>query len=156
MKVRIFCILLVIACLGLIGSVQATGESSSPGISSPIQEVNPDQGLVEDLSTYITAQMQAAKVSGLSIAVVQGGEIVWVEGFGEANSITGKTVAGDTVFEAASISKAIAAYAALELVERGVLSLDEPVRQSLSQPWLPPSGLFFSVQAWRCYSQEGS
>ena len=48
-------------------------------------------------------------------------------------------MAGDTVFEAASISKVIAAYAALVLVERGVLSLDEPVHHYLSQPWLPPS-----------------
>ena len=48
-------------------------------------------------------------------------------------------MAGDTIFEVASISKAITAYAALGLVERGVLSLDEPVHQYLSQPWLPPS-----------------
>ncbi len=48
-------------------------------------------------------------------------------------------MAGDTVFEVASISKVIAAYAALGLVERGVLSLDEPVHHYLSQPWLPPS-----------------
>jgi carboxyl-terminal processing protease len=83
--------------------------------------------------------MQAANVPGLSIALIQEGEIVWVEGFGKANTITGKPVAGDTVFEAASISKAIAAYAAMVLVERGVLALDEPMHRYLSQPWLPPS-----------------
>jgi CubicO group peptidase (beta-lactamase class C family) len=48
-------------------------------------------------------------------------------------------VTGDTIFEVASISKTIAAYAALRLVEKGVLSLDEPIQDYLSQPWLPPS-----------------
>jgi CubicO group peptidase (beta-lactamase class C family) len=139
MKARILSILFTVACVGLMGPLQATGARSSLGVGLPIQEINPDQGLVEDLSTYIPAHMQAAKVPGLSIALIQEGRIVWVEGFGVTNSLTGKPVAGDTVFEAASISKAIAAYAALGLVERGVLSLDEPVHHYLSQPWLPPS-----------------
>jgi CubicO group peptidase (beta-lactamase class C family) len=139
MKIRILSILFMLACLGMIGPVQATGARSSSGIGAPIQATHPDQGLVEDLSTYIPAQMQAAKVPGLSIALIQEGKIVWVEGFGETNSITGKPVTGDTIFEVASISKPIAAYAALQLVERGTLALDEPVHQYLSQPWLPPS-----------------
>ena len=139
MKTRILSILFLVACMGLIGPVQAIGARSSSGVSSPIQEIFPDQALVEDLSTYIPAQMQAAKVPGLSIALIQEGEIVWVEGFGETNSITGKPVTGDTVFEVASISKVIAAYVALQLVERGTLTLDEPVHQYLAKPWLPPS-----------------
>jgi CubicO group peptidase (beta-lactamase class C family) len=138
MKVKIIAVLMV-ACLGLKGPVQATGALGSVGDHSPIQAIYPDQDLVEDLSTFIPAQMKAAKVPGLSIALIQEGEILWVEGFGVTNSLTGKPVAGDTVFEAASISKAITAYAALGLVERGVLSLDEPVHHYLSKPWLPPS-----------------
>ena len=138
MKVRMIAISLL-ACLGLIVPVQATEARSISGGPSPIQEIDLYQDLVEDLSTFITAQMQAAKVPGLSIALIQDGKISWVGGFGEANSITGKPVTGDTIFDVASISKAITAYAALSLVERGVLSLDEPVHQYLSQPWLPPS-----------------
>jgi CubicO group peptidase (beta-lactamase class C family) len=138
MKARMLAMFLL-ACLGLIGLAQATGARSIIGDSSPIQANNPDQVLVEDLSTYIPAQMKAAKVPGLSIALIRGGEIIWVDGFGKTNSLTGNLVAEDTVFEVASISKAIAAYAAMRLVERGVLSLDEPVHHYLSQPWLPPS-----------------
>ncbi len=138
MKVRMIAISLL-ACLGLIGPVQATQARSIPSGPSPIQEIDLYQDLVEDLSTYIPAQMLAAKVPGLSIALIQDGEISWVEGFGEANSFTRKPVTGDTIFDVASISKAITAYAVLGLVERGVLSLDEPVHQYLSQPWLPPS-----------------
>ena len=138
MKVRMIAISLL-ACLGLIGPVQATQARSTSGGPSPIQEIDLYQDLVGDLSTFITAQIQAAKVPGLSIALIQDGEISWVEGFGVTNSLTGKPVTGDTIFDVASISKAITAYAALRLVERGVLSLDEPVHQYLSRPWLPPS-----------------
>jgi CubicO group peptidase (beta-lactamase class C family) len=138
MKVRIIAIFML-ACLGLIGPVQATGATSRGSDRLPFQKINPDQVLVEDLSTYIPAQMQAANVPGLSIALIREGEIIWVKGFGVTNSITGKPVAGDTVFEAASIGKAIAAYAAMSLVERGVLTLDEPVNHFLSRPWLPTS-----------------
>lgn len=69
MKARIIAIFMA-ACLGLIGPVQATGARSSLAESSPIQEVHPDKGLVEDLSTFIPVQMQAAKVPGLSIALI--------------------------------------------------------------------------------------
>ena len=139
MKARILSIILLVACLGLVSPTPANGSRSSSGVGSPILETYPDQALVEDLSTYIPAHMQVAKVPGLSIALIQEGEIVWVEGFGKTNSITGKPVAGDTVFEVASISKVIAAYAALQLVEKGTLALDEPIHQYLSKPWLPAS-----------------
>jgi CubicO group peptidase (beta-lactamase class C family) len=138
MKVRIFSILIAV-CLGLIGPVQAAVPMSSSGSGMPNQEIYLDSGLVADLSTFITAEMQAAKVPGLSLALIQAGKISWEEGFGVTNSLTGSQVNADTVFEVASISKVITAYAALALVERGVLSLDEPVTQYLSQPWLPPS-----------------
>ena len=73
MKARIIAIIIVI-CLGLTGSVQALGAKSSSDAGLPIQEIYPDQDLVEDLSTFITAQMQAAKVPGLSIALIQEGQ----------------------------------------------------------------------------------
>lgn len=136
MKAKLSFVMLFSAILALQLSACESPSLASP---SPRPTLEPAQGLVEDLSAFIPAQMQAANVPGLSTALIQDGEIVWVEGFGKANTITGKPVAGDTVFEAASIGKAIAAYAALALVERGVLALDEPVHQYLSQPWLPPS-----------------
>jgi CubicO group peptidase (beta-lactamase class C family) len=129
-KKLVLSVLIVLATLTLAGG-------GSAGL--PIQELSPDQDMVQDLSVFITTHMQAAKVPGLSIALIEGGQIRRVEGFGVANSLTGKPVAGDTVFEVASISKVISAYAALALVERGALDLDVPVQQYLSRPWLPAS-----------------
>jgi CubicO group peptidase (beta-lactamase class C family) len=138
MKARIIAIILLIG-LGIMVPLKAAGASNIFDPDSPSQKIHTGQFQVEDLSAYIQAQMLAYKVPGLSIALIQEGEIVWVEGFGETNTLTGRPVAGDTVFEVASISKVIAAVAALSLVERGDLSLDEPVHNYLSRPWLPSS-----------------
>ena len=138
MKLRILSLLIVI-CLGLIYPVQAAGTSNSLGSASPDRGIQSVTGLVDDLSTFIPVEMQATKVPGLSITLIQEGKIVWSGGFGVSNTLTGSQVTEDTVFEVASISKVITAYATLVLVERGVLSLDEPVHAYLSRPWLPPS-----------------
>jgi CubicO group peptidase (beta-lactamase class C family) len=83
--------------------------------------------------------MREAGVPGLSIALVRDFEVVWSRGFGVKNIITGGDVTEGTVFEVASNSKVVTAYAALRLVDQGRISLDEPVAGYLSEPWLPPS-----------------
>jgi CubicO group peptidase (beta-lactamase class C family) len=44
----------------------------------------------------------------------------------------------DTLFEAASMSKAVFAYGVLQLVERGVIGLDRPLAGYHRPPYLPP------------------
>jgi CubicO group peptidase (beta-lactamase class C family) len=51
------------------------------------------------------------------------------------------TVSSDSLFQAASISKSMAAYAALRLVSRGILNLDAPVNDKLSS-WKIPQNDF--------------
>ena len=51
--------------------------------------------------------------------------------------ISGGPVDENTIFEAASFSKTLTAYAALKLVEKGELSLDEPLNKYLKQEYLP-------------------
>ena len=49
------------------------------------------------------------------------------------------------MFEVASIRKVVTAYTALCLVERGELSLDDPLNAYLTEPWLPPSDYADSI-----------
>jgi len=51
------------------------------------------------------------KVPGLSIAVIKNGKLAWAKGYGIANSETKKNVNTDTLFQAGSISKPVAALA---------------------------------------------
>src|SRR3546814_1260609 len=77
--------------------------------------------------------MERWKVPGLSVAVIDGCKIVDRHGFGVTRS-GGMEVQGDTLFQAASVTKPIAAFAALRLVDQGQLSLDSDVDAEL-QSW---------------------
>ena len=46
-----------------------------------------------------------------------GGRMVWTKGFGVANAETNEPVTDDSVYEAASLSKVVFAYAVLKLVD---------------------------------------
>jgi CubicO group peptidase (beta-lactamase class C family) len=99
----------------------------------------PPGRIVQDLSTFITEQLDNEGVPGLSVAVVRDGEIVWAHGFGVVNTLTRQPVTADSVFEVASHSKVVTAYAALRLVSAGKLELDAPLDRYLDAPLLPVS-----------------
>jgi CubicO group peptidase (beta-lactamase class C family) len=82
-------------------------------------------------------RMAAYHVPGVSIAVIHDGSIEWAQGFGVAQP-GGSPVTAETLFQAGSISKPVAAMAALHLVEQGKLTLDSDVNQSLTS-WTIPS-----------------
>jgi CubicO group peptidase (beta-lactamase class C family) len=71
--------------------------------------------------------MAANQVPGLSITLVRDAEIFWNHGFGLINNQTGEPVTGDTLFEAASLSKPLFAVAVLKLYQQGILDLDTPL-----------------------------
>ena len=68
----------------------------------------------------LSERMSQLHVLGLSIAVIHNGSIEWARGFGVKQQ-GGQPVDGDTVFQAGSISKPLAAMAALHLVQQGKL-----------------------------------
>ncbi|MEO0337756.1 MAG: serine hydrolase domain-containing protein [Bacteroidota bacterium] len=77
-------------------------------------------------------RMEKYNVPGISIAVVKDGKIYWALGYGIANTETGAYVDENTLFQAGSISKPIAALAALKLVQEGKMDLDENINSYLS------------------------
>ena len=72
-------------------------------------------------------RMKHYNVPGVSIAVVKEGKLHWAKGYGVANSKTGLKVNIDTLFQAGSISKPIAALAVLKLVDEAKVELDKDV-----------------------------
>jgi CubicO group peptidase (beta-lactamase class C family) len=73
--------------------------------------------------------MEAANVPGLSMAVVRDGKVFWNKAFGVKSRQTNEPVNGNTMFEAASLTKTVTAYATMRLVERGELDLDKPLHE---------------------------
>ena len=76
-------------------------------------------------------------VPGVSIAIIQQGEIVWAQGFGVSDVRSGQPVTTETVFEACSMSKPILALVAMQLVQEGRLDLDRPLVEYLGRDYLP-------------------
>ena len=88
----------------------------------------------------LRARMRALHVPGVSIAVIHDGEIAWARGFGVTRA-GGPPVTPDTLFQAGSISKPVAALAVLRLVEQGALDLDRDVNSYLTS-WRVPGNRF--------------
>jgi CubicO group peptidase (beta-lactamase class C family) len=75
-------------------------------------------------------RMAALRVPGVSIAYIHDGKIEWARAYG-VTRIGGSPVTPDTLFQAASISKPVAALAVLRLAQSGRLDLDADVNRYL-------------------------
>jgi CubicO group peptidase (beta-lactamase class C family) len=91
---------------------------------------------ISQLERDVPELMKKDGVPGLSMALIQGGKTTWVHGFGIKETKTGQSVTGETVFEAASLSKPVFAYGVLKLVELGKLDLDVPLTTYLPKPFI--------------------
>lgn len=90
--------------------------------------------------TSLAARMKALHVPGVSIAVIHEGKLEWKRGFGVARP-GGPAVTPETLFQAASISKPVAAMLVMRLVQEGRLDLDADVNRYL-KTWKVPSNEF--------------
>jgi CubicO group peptidase (beta-lactamase class C family) len=102
------------------------------GVQSPNRQGHDPFTLQEILDKY--------GVPGVSIAVIHDFEIHWAKGYGIRDVETGEPVENDTLFQAASISKPVAAMAVLKAVEEGKFSLDDDINEILKSWKLPVTG----------------
>jgi CubicO group peptidase (beta-lactamase class C family) len=86
----------------------------------------------------LVQRMKHYKVPGVSIAFVDQEALVWQKGFGVMEAGGEMPVTGETIFQAASISKAVTGMLALNLVESGLLDLDADVNEVL-RSWKVPN-----------------
>jgi CubicO group peptidase (beta-lactamase class C family) len=100
-----------------------------------------DYAKVEAVSKAVLDTMKRYGVPGVQVAVFREFEIEWARGYGVASADTRAPVDPLTLFQAASISKPVAAVAALRLVETGRLGLDRNVNDYLRTWKLPDNEL---------------
>jgi len=129
--------------ISLFGTV-VYGQESMLNSNNSLQEpalriMEPIAAIIADLESYIPGYIRQENIPGVAIAMIHDGKVVWTNGFGVMNIITGKPMTSESVFEVASNSKVVSAYIALRLVNQGMLSLDKPLNEYLTKPWLPSS-----------------
>lgn len=82
------------------------------------------------LDTFIEAELPGSAAPGLAYAVLEDGAVT-AKGFGERLRGSGDAVTSDTRFPIGSVSKSFTALAIMQLVEAGVLDLEDPVSRHL-------------------------
>lgn len=81
----------------------------------------------------LEAAIASGAVPGAVALVTDRDGTLYCRAFGEADATAGIAMHSDTVFQIASMTKALTSAAAMQLVERGVLDLDAPVGRLLPE-----------------------
>jgi D-alanyl-D-alanine carboxypeptidase len=115
-------IYLVVAYL-CIASMAACKKSDSGGGTTP-PAAQTDMAAVD---SKVAALMTTYNIPGASLAVSKNGKLVYIKGFGKANTATGELVKPAHRFRLASVSKTFTGVAILKLVQEGKLNLDAKV-----------------------------
>src|SRR3954469_21839988 len=80
-----------------------------------------------ELDRYIAEMLEKTHVPGAAVAVVQGGEVVYLQGFGVRELGDSKLVTPDTLMMIGSVTKSMTSTMAGSLVDEGKLTWDTPV-----------------------------
>jgi CubicO group peptidase (beta-lactamase class C family) len=109
--------------LGVASALAATACGDT--IFDPVQ-VEPLEGL-QGFEAQLDSIRVELRIPGMAAAIAQGDEIVWARGFGVADAETGRPATDTTSFFVASVTKSVAAIVLLQLVEEGLVALDDPI-----------------------------
>ena len=92
-------------------------------------------------AAFMAQLLKQFNVPGVSIAVIEDFKVALAVGYGVADAETGTPVTPITMFQAASISKPVAAMASLKAVQDGKFTLDQNINTILKS-WKLPEGEF--------------
>ena len=99
---------------------------------SALQNTNVDPTAFPQIDNYILSEMADLHIPGISIAIVQGSQIVHLKSFGIADP-SGRPLTPQTPMLIGSLTKSFTALAIMQLVESGKIDLDTPAQHYL--PW---------------------
>jgi len=105
------------------------------------------EGIGRDLREHVPELMARAHVPGVSVALIQNGQLSWSGAFGVKHRDSAERVDDTTVFQAASLSKPAFAFAVMHLVARRSIALDTPLASYLSAPYVEDDALSEQITA---------
>ena len=130
-QLAILVFIALVAVTGLVFARQQAPPTPPPGPPWPTGPVAVD--VIEPL-------LKQFNTPGVSIAVIKDFAVEWAKGYGTADVETGAPVTAETMFQAASISKTVAAMASMRAVQDGKFALDQDINTILKSWKLPGDG----------------
>jgi len=131
---------LIVAVWTLAGAAQAAPSAQDRAAILAYETSLKVRGVPADTPLKTLAdRMGELKVPAVSIAFIEDGDVKWTRTYGVAEAGGTRAVTPETPFQAASMSKALAAAAALRLVEQGRLDLDGDINTRLTAWKVPES-----------------
>jgi len=96
---------------------------------------------IEQITALVDQRMQENQIIGLSIALVDGQDVVWARGFGYADKENDVKATTETIYEIGSVSKTITATTMMHAQGRTPLNIDHFLTDYLPEfSILPPLG----------------
>ena len=97
--------------------------------TTPVVSVGTDYSeAVSNLNAYLVDKLGKDNVRGFSVGLVDGGQVVWVKGFGQADPATQRPTTGDTLYRLGAASE-LFHRRQLKVGPKGLLDLDQPLAQ---------------------------
>jgi CubicO group peptidase (beta-lactamase class C family) len=127
-----------ISLLLLCSNYLANEQELIKSVENSLSPVNTFKG---DKLWTLQERMKHYGVPGVGIAVIKDYKVTWFKTYGLADKETGEVANNQTLFQAGSVSKPVAAFGALRLVEAGKLSLDADINTVLKS-WKLPENQF--------------
>nr|NIS30530.1 beta-lactamase family protein [Actinomycetota bacterium] len=127
------CLLLLLLVCPLVAA-EPTDADRIARVTAGLRPANVIDG---DPGWDLEERMRHYGVPAVGIAVIEDYRVAWFEVWGLADRETGEPVKRTTLFQAGSISKPVAAFGAMKMVQLGRLQLDGAVNDKLSSWKLP-------------------
>lgn len=132
---------LIAAFCALTGTAQALTAKDREAIAAVEGRIVPRDGGAQPAVRTLATRMTELGTPGVSIAFIENGRVSWARAYGVADTVERRPVTPETLFQAASMSKAVAAAGALRLVDQGRLDLDGDINARLKS-WKVPDSPF--------------
>ena len=100
---------------------------------SDVEALSLTEEVLEEFDRDVQRAMEAAEVPGLSVGVVQDGEVVWERGYGLQDLDASDPVTPETLMMIGSTGKTMTTLLLAILVDQGVLSWDTPAHEILPE-----------------------
>ena len=108
--------------------------SCMAGDTSVVRRLDDNVISTAEIDRTVTRLVGAAEVTGVGIALFNGGDPVYVKAYGLRDREKSLPFTENTVVSGASLSKAAFSYLVMQLVEEDLINLDKPVAQHLPKP----------------------